>query len=163
MHWLERICLNIRFEERQIGQSRVLRIRAACLEEGATTVKTNDRTGRPDAPRKFNRGIAPTASNIQHAVAATEWQRRKHFCAMQVETSGEDVPPRVEFWNEYSVPEINILIVGFDCLRGAHDQDACLLKVIFLNAIAASAAFPSPTCAIVQWTILPPLRSIVDA
>jgi len=51
-------------------------------------------------------------------------QRRKHFCAMQVEASGEDVPPRVEFWNEYSVPEINILIVGFDCLHGAHDQDA---------------------------------------
>jgi hypothetical protein len=59
---------------------------------------------------------------------------------MQVKTSGEDVPPRVEFWSEYSVPEINILIVGLDCLRDAHNQDACLLKVIFLNAIAASAA-----------------------
>ena len=94
MHRLERICLNIRFEERQIGQSRGLGIRAACVEEGATAVKTNDRTRRPDAPGKFNRGIAPTASNIQYAVAATRWQRRKHFCAVQVETSGEDVPPR---------------------------------------------------------------------
>jgi hypothetical protein len=140
VHRLERICLNIRFEERQIGQSRGFRIRAACVDEGATAVKTNDRTGWPDAPRKFNRGIAPTASNIQYAVAAMEWQRRKHFCAMQVKTSGEDVPPRVEFWSEYSVPEINILIVGLDCLRDAHNQDACLLKVIFLNAIAASAA-----------------------
>jgi len=59
---------------------------------------------------------------------------------MQVKTSGEDVPPRVEFWSEYSVPEIDILIVSFDCLRGAHDQDTCLLEIIFLNAIAASAA-----------------------
>jgi hypothetical protein len=32
------------------------------------------------------------------------------------------VPPLVEFWNEYGVPEINILMVGFDCLRGAHDR-----------------------------------------
>jgi hypothetical protein len=70
---------------------------------------------------------------------------------MQVEASGEDVPPRVEFWNEYSVPEINVLIVGFDGLHGAHDQDACLPGVTFLNAITASAACPSPTYAIVQW------------
>jgi hypothetical protein len=83
---------------------------------------------------------------------------------MQVETSGEDMPPRVEFWSEYGIPEINILIVGFDCLRGAHDQDACLLKVIFLNAIAASAACRSAhhlrDCPVGD---LPPLRSIVDA
>jgi hypothetical protein len=36
--------------------------------------------------------------------------------------SSEDVPPPVEFWNEYGVPEIDILIVGFDCLRGAHER-----------------------------------------
>jgi hypothetical protein len=156
--------LNICFEEHQIGQSRSLRIRAACVKEGATAVKTYDRTSRPGAPRKFNRGVAPTASNIQYVVAAMERQRRKHFCAMQVETSGEDVPPHVEFWSEYNVPEIDILIVSFDCLRGAHDQDACLLKVIFLNAIAASAARLSvPSCAIDQSAILPPLRSIVEA
>jgi hypothetical protein len=59
---------------------------------------------------------------------------------MQVETAGEDVPPLVESWNEYGVPEINILIVALDCRRGAHDQDACLLEIIFLNASAASAA-----------------------
>jgi hypothetical protein len=33
------------------------------------------------------------------------------------------MPPAVEFWNEYSVPEIDILIIGFDCLRRAHEQD----------------------------------------
>jgi hypothetical protein len=36
--------------------------------------------------------------------------------------SSEDVPPAVEFWNEYGVPEIDILMVGFDCLRGAHER-----------------------------------------
>jgi hypothetical protein len=109
--------LNIRFQERQIGQSRVLRIHAAGVQEGPTAIKTNNRTGGRDAARKFNRGIAPAASNIQHSVAAMERQCRKHFCAMLVETSSQDVPPRVEFWNEYGVPEINILVIGFDGLR----------------------------------------------
>ena len=39
----------------------------------------------------------------------------------------------VEFWNEYGVPEIDVLIVGFDCLRGAHDQDPFLRTIIFLD------------------------------
>jgi hypothetical protein len=150
VHWLEWIGLDIRFEERQIGQSRVLRVRAPGFEKAIAAIKTDDRTGRPDAPRKFNCGVAPTASNIQHAVAAMEWQRRKHFCAMQVETSGEDVPPRVEFWDQYSVPEIDVLIVGFNGLRGAHGQDACLLEITSLKVVAASAAcLSAPTCAIV--------------
>ena len=38
------------------------------------------------------------------------------------QASGEDVPPGIEFWNQDSVPEINVRVVGFDCLRGAHDQ-----------------------------------------
>ena len=122
MHRLERIGLNIGFDERQVGQSRVLRIGAAGVEEGAAAIETDDRTGRPDAPRQLDRGIAPAATDIQHAVAALHGQRRKHFCAMQVETTGQDVPPPVEFWNEYGVPEINILAVGFDGLRDAHGR-----------------------------------------
>ena len=39
---------------------------------------------------------------------------------MQMQAAGEDVPPGVEFWNQYSVPEINVGIVGFGCRRGAH-------------------------------------------
>jgi hypothetical protein len=79
---------------------------------------------------------------------------------MQMEASGEDVPPRVELWNEYSVPEINIPVVGFDGLRGAHDQDARLLKVVFLNAIAALVTrLTALTVAIVPQMILPPPTS----
>ena len=86
-----------------------------------------------------------------------EWQRGKHFCAMQMEASDEDVPPRVELWNEYSVPEINIPVVGFDGLRGAHDQDARLLKVVFLNAIAALVTrLTALTGAIVPQMMPPP-------
>ena len=127
MHRLERIGLNIRFEERQIGQPGSLRICATCIEKGATAIKANDRTGRPDAPRKFNRGVTPAASDIQHAVADVKRQRRKHFCAMQMQASGKDVPPGIEFWNQDSVPEINVRVAGFACLRGAHDQVARLL------------------------------------
>jgi hypothetical protein len=103
--------LNIRLDERHIGQSSGLRVRATCVEKGAATIEPDDRPGGPDPPRKFDRGIAPTASNVQYAVGALEWQRWKHFCAMLVETSGENVPPRVEFWNEYGVPEVDVLIV----------------------------------------------------
>jgi hypothetical protein len=52
---------------------------------------------------------------------------------MQMEASGEDVPPRVEFWNQHSVPEINVLIVSFDRSRSAHDPNAFLLRFIVLN------------------------------
>jgi hypothetical protein len=77
-----------------------------------------------------------------------------------MEASGEDVPPRVEFWNEYSVPEINILVVGFDCPRGTHDQDARLLKVVFLNAIGALVTrLTALAGAIVPQIILPPPTS----
>jgi hypothetical protein len=77
-----------------------------------------------------------------------------------MEASGEDVPPRVEFWNEYSIPEINILVVGFDCPRGAHDQDARLLKVVFLDAFAALVTrLTALTGAIVPQMILPPPTS----
>jgi hypothetical protein len=58
---------------------------------------------------------------------------------MEVEPSGEDMPPRIEFWNQYDVPEINIRIAGLDGLHGVHDQNACLVKMICLNAIAAAA------------------------
>ena len=81
----------------------------------------------------------------------------KHFCAMQVKTSGEDVPPRVEFWSEYSVPEINILIVGLDCLRDAHTQDAFFKNYLLERHRGVSCLSVRPPCAIVQSSILPPL------
>jgi len=48
---------------------------------------------------------------------------------MQMEASGKDVPPFVEFWDEYGVPEIDVLIAGFDGLCGAHDQNARLVEL----------------------------------
>ena len=81
-------------------------------------------TGRSDAPRKFDRRIAPAASDIQHAIAATNRQRRKHFCAMQVEAAGKDVPPGIEFRNQHGVPEFDVLVAGIDDRRGFHDQDS---------------------------------------
>jgi hypothetical protein len=49
---------------------------------------------------------------------------------MQFQAAGEDVPPGVEFWNQDGVPEINVRVVGFNCLRGAHDQDCSSSKVV---------------------------------
>lgn len=158
MDWLERIGLNVRFAERQICQSRLRRVRAAGVKKGATAVETNDRPGWADPSRKFNRCITPTASDIQHVIAAMERQRRKHFCAMQMEAAGQDVPPRIEFWNQHGVPEFDILITGFDNPHGVHNQDARFLKVAFMNAIAVSVTcLAAVSDAIVSEMGFPPL------
>jgi hypothetical protein len=57
---------------------------------------------------------------------------------MQMQASGEDMPPDVEFWNQDRVPEINVRVAGFDCRRSAHDQDTRL------NSCGHEAAQESP-------------------
>jgi hypothetical protein len=68
---------------------------------------------------------------------------------MLVQATGEDVPPRVEFRNEYGVPKLDVLTVGLDCLCVVHhpisqsfDRGAARLSV-FAGEIVRRAAWPT--------------------
>src|SRR5712672_2500235 len=105
---LERIDLNVRFEERDIGQSGRLGVRASGFEKAITTVEADDRTSRSKATGYFDCGVAPAASDVQDVIAAAERQRGKHLFAMQSKPSGEDVTPCVAFRYEHRITELNV-------------------------------------------------------
>ena len=109
MHRLERICLHVSFQKRDVAKPRGARIAPPVFEKAIAAIHREHRPGWPNQTRQLDRRIPKAAAGINRPVAFIHLQRRKDFFAMKCQSAHEDVPPTHEFWHQDTVPEFNIL------------------------------------------------------
>ena len=120
---LERIGLHVLFQEGDVPEAGGLGVPAGVHQETLAAVHSQHGPGRPDQACKLDCGIAKAAAGIDDRVSRAHRQRGKNLCAMQRQSTDEDMAPANELGNEDVVPEIDVLIPRGGCDFGiAHER-----------------------------------------
>src|SRR4029077_2771584 len=73
----ERVCLHVLIQERDVGNSRCLRVLATALQKSITAINSQNRPGRAYESSQLDCGIAKAAASIDDLIARFDRQSRK--------------------------------------------------------------------------------------